>query len=66
VSDDPQPVCARLKTKMLYVIGREDAAFDRPTSTAPWWCLETMSQVGPDDGLVAPERCRPGRSCFEE
>jgi hypothetical protein len=58
-------VCRHLKTKMLYVAGRESASFERPSSTAPWWCLHTMSPVGPDDAQALPRRCRAGRSCFE-
>lgn len=59
-----RPVCRALKTKMHYVTGFEEEHF-RPSGTAHFWCLNTMNQVGPDDGLVVPERCCPGRGCFE-
>jgi hypothetical protein len=57
-------LCRCLKTKMLYVAGRESAPLERASSTAQYWCLETMSQVGPDDALVAPDHCRRGRECY--
>jgi hypothetical protein len=30
------------------------------------WCQKTLRVMGPDDGLVAEDKCGPGRSCFEE
>jgi hypothetical protein len=29
------------------------------------WCLQSSGRVGPDNGLIAPERCLPGRKCYE-
>ena len=57
--------CRCLKTKMLYVGSREDVDFHRPSSTAQYWCLHTMSQAGLDGDLVVPDACIPGRPCFE-
>jgi hypothetical protein len=34
------------------------------SSTAVYWCLNTMSTAGPDDQLVHPRRCCCGRECF--
>lgn len=31
----------------------------------PYTCLQTCESWGPDDALTTPERCAPGRSCFE-
>lgn len=31
----------------------------------PFECLHTCHPWGPDDDLVAPERCGPTRTCFE-
>lgn len=63
---DERRVCRHLKTKMMYVAGREEATLDRPSGTAGYWCLHTMAQMGPDDGLVVPDRCLRGRGCWEE
>jgi hypothetical protein len=30
-----------------------------------FWCLHTCTPIGPDDELVEPKACRPGRSCHE-
>ena len=57
-------VCNCLRTKMQYVAGSAVNGWGRPSSTAQYWCLETMNQVGPDDGLVTPQHCQPGRECF--
>jgi hypothetical protein len=34
-------------------------------SQVPFSCLRTCQAWGPDDDLVAPERCQDGRECFE-
>jgi hypothetical protein len=34
------------------------------SSTAAYWCLQTMAACGPDDTLVHPHTCCAGRSCF--
>ena len=58
--------CRHLRTKKTYV-----PDFDAPESwrgsdstTQQYWCLCTMTTAGPDDALVAPERCQPERECF--
>lgn len=30
------------------------------------WCNCTLTETGPDDRAVHPERCVSSRSCFEE
>ncbi len=30
------------------------------------WCNCTLTEAGPDDQVVGPDRCNPSRSCFEE
>lgn len=34
------------------------------SSTASYWCLQTMKSCGPDDALVHPEKCCAERSCY--
>jgi hypothetical protein len=34
------------------------------SSTAVYWCLQTMSTIGPDEQFVHPHKCCCGRSCF--
>ena len=38
------------------------AAFAR--NQAPYTCLQTCRNAGPDDELVAPELCHAERSCY--
>jgi hypothetical protein len=61
-------VCRMLRTKTGF--GNYDAGPDQvpwqfgESTTAVFWCLCTMSMAGPDDGLVHPQNCQSGRSCF--
>lgn len=57
-------VCACIRTKMQYVT--PEGSWGKPSTTAQFWCLLTMSPVGPDEGPVRPEACQRGRTCFEE
>ena len=59
------PVCRCIRTKMQYVTPGHPDGWSRPSATAQFWCLHTMSPVGPDDDQVTPEGCRAGRECFE-
>jgi hypothetical protein len=36
------------------------------SSTASYWCLQTMGASGPDDHLVEPKQCLAGRVCFSK
>ncbi len=59
------PVCKRLRTKGYYVTGPDDVDLVEFSSTASYWCAHTLTVLGPDDILCAPEACRLGRTCFE-
>jgi len=59
------PVCVHLKTKKMYYrdgLSETDLESD---SHPYYWCMLTMGQIGPDDGLAAARYCRPGRKCYE-
>ncbi len=58
-------VCRYLRTKTAYgnAIGYEGWQHGN-SSTAAYWCLQTMGACGPDDQLVEPKQCRAGRACF--
>jgi hypothetical protein len=60
-----RPVCKRLRTKGYYVTGPDDVDLVEFSSTASYWCARTVTILGPDDILCAPEACQPGRACFE-
>lgn len=42
-----------------------EIAMSAARSRVPFSCLETCRPWGPDDDLVAPERCCRGRACYE-
>jgi hypothetical protein len=68
--DAPDPtalpeVCRYIRTKTAYgnAIGYGRWQ-DGGSSTAAYWCLQTMGSCGPDDQLVEPKQCLAGRRCF--
>jgi hypothetical protein len=61
------PPCLHLRSKGMYVYTDmpADDLHEDDGATA-YWCLKTMKEFGPDDGLVGRRDCRdPGRSCYE-
>jgi len=66
----PPVVCRMLRTKTAfgtYTSTAGDGGDWRmgESSTAAYWCLDTMSTAGPDDQLAHPHRCCGGRACFK-
>jgi hypothetical protein len=63
-ADLPQ-VCDMLRTKNAFGNHIGYRPWQRgESSTAVYWCLHTMSTVGPDDQLVHARACCAGRVCF--
>lgn len=59
-------LCRNLRTKRYYYGTTEDVLETSELSTtAQFWCLRTMRVVGPDQGPVSAQTCRPGRGCCE-
>jgi len=65
VSELPH-VCRYIRTKTAFgtSVGYQPWQFGS-SSTAAYWCLQTMGATGPDDRLVEPRACCAGRECFE-
>jgi hypothetical protein len=59
------PVCKCLRSKGFYLSGPRDVDLVEFSSTSSYWCAVTVTVLGPDDILCAPEACQPGRACFE-
>lgn len=59
--------CINLRTKKLYVndLAENENSGINDSATSGYWCLGTMSTVGPDDSFAAPERCAAHRTCFK-
>lgn len=61
-------LCRSLRWKSFY--GQRSFSVDDlvnlfSLNEVPYSCLQTCEAWGPDDEATAPERCQPGRSCFE-
>lgn len=64
---EERQVCRMLRTKTFfgtYTSTGEDWQTGDST-TAVYWCLETMATAGPDDNLAHPHRCCSERPCFQ-
>ncbi len=59
------PLCKRLRNKGYYAMGTDALERCDFSPEAMYWCARTVTVLGPDDTLCAPEACRPGRACFE-
>lgn len=63
------PCCACLRTKSQYFVPDEMEAGPgtiKVSTTATYWCTRTSTALGPDDAPSTPQRCQPGRACFEQ
>jgi hypothetical protein len=63
-------VCRMLRTKTFFgtytSVGGDDGDWRAgDSSTAVYWCLDTMETAGPDDRLAHPHECCGGRQCFK-
>jgi hypothetical protein len=58
--------CRHLKTKMSFIPdpGNRENWRSEDSTTHQYWCARTMLTAGPDNGLVAPQECGKGRSCY--
>ena len=66
----PKIMCRMLRTKTYFsqYTNEEGSAHDwssGESTTAAYWCLATMTSVGPDDGFVHPHDCCDARVCFK-
>jgi hypothetical protein len=63
----PEDVCPSFLFKALLTgqLDNEIAADRTIPGDGYYWCKRTCTPVGPDDELVLPKACRPGRGCYE-
>jgi len=66
-----QPIlCKHLRTKSMFIpaLAQELAANpeEQSTRSAHYWCNCTVTETGPDDCPVGPQRCQPSRQCYEQ
>lgn len=61
-----QPTCNCLRSKGMHLPEQDFDAVGVPGPGSDYyWCNRTLKVMGPDDKLVGPEACTPGRSCFQ-
>jgi hypothetical protein len=65
-----QILCKHLRTKSMFIpaLVQELAATPEAQAnrSAHYWCNCTVTETGPDDRPVGPQRCHSARQCFEE
>ena len=64
----PPDVCPCLMTKTMHLnteYRRSEFEEGFTADTALFHCLITMNAQGPDEDDVVPEKCRPGRRCYD-
>lgn len=59
-----QDTCTCLRWKGMYIDAEPDVAVPN-TSDGLYWCVHTMTVLGPDGKVADREACTVGRGCFE-
>lgn len=59
--------CRFLRAKNAYgkLEGGDNPWLTMDDPNTVYWCVRSSGGAGPDNGLVAPERCLAGRKCYE-
>ncbi|NNF35739.1 MAG: hypothetical protein HKN68_16645 [Saprospiraceae bacterium] len=59
--------CKYLKAKSPYgpVEGGDDPWYLLDQANTICWCIKSSGGAGPDNGLVSPGSCTPGRKCYK-
>lgn len=52
------PVCARFRTKAMVDKGDQLVTTAAALEFPYCWCTRTLTDIGPDEGLVTLDRCR--------
>lgn len=62
---DDTHTCRCLRSKGMHLPDQDWEAAGVPGPGSDYyWCTRTLRVLGPDDKLVAPDTCTPGRSCY--
>jgi hypothetical protein len=64
-------VCSCFRTRMMFLPEQGQQSTPHTygfelSDVGHSWCQKTLRVMGPDDGLVAEEKCGPARSCFRD
>lgn len=64
--DSVANICVRFRTKAMVVRGEQIVRTPESLEFPYCWCTKTLTDLGPDEGLVALPRClNTQRSCYE-
>lgn len=61
---EKKPLCGAIRAKGFYVFTEEPQPVE-DTLTAVFWCVKTMTHIGPDGDAVHRSFCDGTRPCFE-
>jgi len=63
----PRHLCPSMLMKHILTHSLDDHVFDGRSSAGDgyYWCSKTCTCVGPDDEVVHPSACVPGRTCHD-
>ena len=63
----PKSLCPSLLMKQILTHSLDDRVSNERQwpGDGYWWCSRTCTCVGPDDEIVHPKDCVPGRSCYD-
>ena len=65
-NDKLSPYCRHIESKKRFLSqGLPRTERDILDASQHCWCFHTKQVLGPDRGIVHPEQCQRGRSCFE-
>ena len=56
--------CSKLRWKGMFIDAAPDPSIPN-TRDGMYWCIETMTCLGPDRHVADEESCCDGRRCFE-
>ncbi len=60
------PFCHQLRSKKFFMFDALATEADQyMDGSNHCWCYGTQQVIGPDGGRVKPERCVPGRLCYQ-
>ena len=60
------PFCRELRSKRFFLLDSLPTEAEQYMDASNHcWCYETQQSIGPDGGKVNPNRCVPGRSCYQ-
>jgi len=56
-------ICHCLRYKGMFINAPPDPTVPS-CHDGSYWCVMTQTVLGPDEQVVEPEGCKPGRSCY--